>query len=74
MNKGVEKILDIFRDRRGFRQTWEDCDKDIQDEIRKELEQFLDKWEEEMVEANREAIEEQALENQEPAYDMHELD
>ena len=38
-------------------------------QLDKDLEQFLIKWEENMIEANREEIEVQAIENYEPMRD-----
>ena len=68
-DKAVEEIKTIFA---SFNYMVE---KDFNiDLINKELEKFLERFENGCIENNREAIEEQALENYEPAFDMHELD
>jgi len=73
MNRGVEELKDIFEK---FGWDRHDLDEEQVKDLDKRLEQFLDRWEENIIETNREAIEEQAIENYEPEpiFDMHELD
>lgn len=62
-NNAIEEIKEIF-EKFGWHRS--DLDEELKKDLDKRLEQFLDKWEEGCIEANREAIEEQAIENYQP--------
>lgn len=40
----VNEIIRDIMDRRGFRQTWEETDDDIQEEIKKCWHDIIDRW------------------------------
>jgi hypothetical protein len=66
MNSAVKEIKKIF-DKNGFGIAIElPIHIEQEKQLDRDLEQFLDRWEEGLIEANREAIEEQAIENYEP--------
>ena len=40
MNK-ITKIINVFRDRKGFDAIWDECDEEIRDEIREDINNII---------------------------------